>query len=323
MLHNIWFHGEMLTLSKLTDDLCSSACVTFVELFHQAGAKTVVVGGRPTTGPMQSASGSRGARLYSSEALDFDFANVNDVLEDKEAASRLPSRTDAGMWTNFAGFNIRDQMRKDDTTPLQFKYEAAHCRIFYTINNVHNMSQLWRDAAAATWDDPSLCVQDSTGYSSGQNTTEIKKPPPREVQAPKLNLTQVEEVDVAVNGSTDLLAGGELRIFTSADVRPCPVPRGGCGGTLQCQPVPVICPDRLTFRPREACVPSCSTERRCPGTLRCRYTNPAEVKRQVPRATRGRVLPPVWQTVTIWEGFCEPTDAGVNPALFSIATCPI
>jgi len=39
----------------LTDGVCSSTCSMFVEVMHNdAGVKTVVVGGRPSYGPMQA-----------------------------------------------------------------------------------------------------------------------------------------------------------------------------------------------------------------------------------------------------------------------------
>ena len=39
----------------LTDGVCSSTCSMFVEMMHnEAGVKTVVVGGRPSYGPMQA-----------------------------------------------------------------------------------------------------------------------------------------------------------------------------------------------------------------------------------------------------------------------------
>jgi hypothetical protein len=98
------------------------------------------VGGRPNTGPMQAVSGSRGAREYDASQLDADFEFVSETIENTTAAALLPNRTDHGMWINTAGINIRDQVRASDNTPLQFKYEAADCRIYYTKANVFNMS---------------------------------------------------------------------------------------------------------------------------------------------------------------------------------------
>lgn len=173
---------------------------------YQTGVHTVVIGGRPQTGPMQAASGSRGARAYSAEALDLDFkyAGVNQT-----ANSSLPQTRDPGMHTIFAGFTLRDQVRPNDAVPLQFKYEAAECRIFHTLANVHNMSRLWRDAASATWDDASLCVEGSTGYASSGNTTAANAPPAPKVQDPALDPAMMHYTDFNIEATGELRAGPE------------------------------------------------------------------------------------------------------------------
>jgi hypothetical protein len=142
-----------------------------------AGVRTTTVGGRPNRGPMQTASGNRGAVVYTSNRLDFDIDNLKDLVNNTAAFDRLPSRDDTGMFTNYASINIRDQMRPDDLTPLQFRYEASDCRLYYTTSNAFNMTQLWRDAAAATWDNTTLCVPDSTNYS--KRTQRERKIPPK------------------------------------------------------------------------------------------------------------------------------------------------
>ncbi|KAF2798053.1 hypothetical protein K505DRAFT_372009 [Melanomma pulvis-pyrius CBS 109.77] len=160
------FAAENITL--LTDGACSSACSLLVELFTQAGARTVVVGGRPSTGPMQAVGGNRGAAAYSADALDNAIAFIGQ--ENDTAKALLPQLADngyrdSGVYTTVLGVNLRDQVRPQDPVPLQFKYEAADCRIFYTLGNIYNMSRLWRDALSASYDD-SLCVEGSTGHSN-------------------------------------------------------------------------------------------------------------------------------------------------------------
>jgi hypothetical protein len=142
-----------------------------------AGVRTVTVGGRPQHGPMQTASGNRGAAVYTSYRLDYDIDNLKSLVNNAAAFDRLPPREDTGMFTKYASINIRDQMRPDDLTPLQFRYEASDCRLYYTPSNVYNMSQLWRDVATATWDNATLCVSDSTNYS--ERTDKDRKTPPK------------------------------------------------------------------------------------------------------------------------------------------------
>ncbi|KAK8042835.1 peptidase s41 family protein [Apiospora phragmitis] len=62
---------------------------------------------------------------------------------------------DAGLWSA-AYFNLRDQIREDEfrsdaAVPLQFKCEAADCRLYYTLRNLYNMTQQWTDAHDAAW----------------------------------------------------------------------------------------------------------------------------------------------------------------------------
>ncbi|KAH9210815.1 hypothetical protein DL95DRAFT_412649 [Leptodontidium sp. 2 PMI_412] len=59
----------------LTDRVCSSTFSMFVEMMHnEDGVKTVVVGGRPSYGPMQAVGLSRGVRSYGIDTrLDCDM----------------------------------------------------------------------------------------------------------------------------------------------------------------------------------------------------------------------------------------------------------
>lgn len=226
---------------------------------HQAGVRTVVVGGRPTAGPMQAASGTRGARVYSADALDSDFEFASSV--NQTANSSLPQVRDSGMFTIYAGFNLRDQIRPNDTEPLQFKYEAADCRLYYTLANVYNMSQLWRDTARAIWDDPSLCVADSTGYTtSGSNTTHTAKPPPpRIAQQPSLNLTianHAADLSLSLTELTD----GRQPAARIVDIQPCGR-NGACLGPAICGSILVTCTDNSRVQTR-ACLPSCQNRGR-------------------------------------------------------------
>ncbi|KAF2966543.1 hypothetical protein GQX73_g7024 [Xylaria multiplex] len=180
----------------LTDGLCASTCSLFVEMMTEAGVRTVAVGGRPETGPMQAASGTRGAATYTAAQLDNDFWNASVIvpLDNSESSdldtlntlTTIISTRDQGMWINWAGFTLRDQLSSiDDPEPLQLKYKPADCRIYWTIDNVLNFTRLWSDVSAAIWDDQSLCVKGSTEFTTnrGNNDTE-KMPPSRLFDAP-------------------------------------------------------------------------------------------------------------------------------------------
>ena len=146
-------------------------------MHHEAGVKTIVVGGQPDLlGPMQAVAGTRGARDYESDLLDLDMFGA--VSLNSSVASQLPDR-DIDFNLDTASFNLQDQIRKGENFPLQFAYEAAECRIYYTTSTFYNMTALWHHAARATWTDPSLCVKYSTNHpSSTSKATDATGPSP-------------------------------------------------------------------------------------------------------------------------------------------------
>ena len=152
----------------LTDSVCHSACAIFVEMMHhEAGVKTVVVGGRPNSGPMQAVAGTRGALDYSTIQLDNDMytaTNLNtSVINDlpQSHVTEYPL-----FWITNAGINLRDQIREGENEyfPQQFAYEAADCRVYWTYANFNNFRNLWQHAADAIWTKPELCVADSINF---------------------------------------------------------------------------------------------------------------------------------------------------------------
>ena len=158
----------------LTDGLCTSACAVFVEMMHYgAGVRTVAVGGTPQQGPMQAASGSRGQEIYDAEDIDADIAQA--ISFNDTTTSLFPDRY-VDMYIAYLTINIRDQIRQDSDTPLQFQYDAADCRIFYTTDTFSDYTKLWTYAANAIFSDSKLCIPGSTGFST---TTPNPNPPPQ------------------------------------------------------------------------------------------------------------------------------------------------
>ena len=143
-------------------------------MHHEAGVRTVVVGGRPENGPMQAPSGSRGAQFYPTEDLDTNIQEAGTL--DPSTETFLPNRTVAQLISS-ARINLRDQIRQGGNVPLQFVYEAADCRISYTQQTFLNYTALWEYAANAIWSTPELCVQGSTGYASNSTFTDTQGPP--------------------------------------------------------------------------------------------------------------------------------------------------
>ncbi|KAI3329982.1 hypothetical protein F4824DRAFT_354112 [Ustulina deusta] len=163
-----WTASNIIILS---DGVCGSACSLFLEsMHHDAGVRVVAVGGRPKAGPMQGASGSRGAREYGIDVLDENINFVQLILNSSEA-NFLPNRTEANdVYITYASVNLRDQIRRNETTPLQFSYVPADCRIYFTPQTVYNYTNLWTYAADAIWNNTKLCVPGSTGHTDSDNS---------------------------------------------------------------------------------------------------------------------------------------------------------
>ncbi|OHE94380.1 peptidase S41 family protein [Colletotrichum orchidophilum] len=125
---------------------------------------------------MQAVGRTRGARIYSGDFLDSDFALAR--KKNDAAAARLPAVRDTGMYVSYAAFNLRDQLRKNDvSTPLQFHYSAADYGLEYTLDNANNMTALWQDVARVSFENVSMCVEGSTRYTSRDDT--VPKAPPK------------------------------------------------------------------------------------------------------------------------------------------------
>ena len=195
----------------LSDSLCSSACAVFVEMMHhEAGVKTVVVGGLPQTGPMQTASGSRGAQLYTAENIDDDIAVAESFNE--TTVAYLPDREE-DVWITSIGLNLRDQIRKDqEDVPVQFVYDAADCRMFYTRETWIDYSQLWAYAVNAI-SDSKLCVAGSTGFSSTNISPQTPLPPPT-TKSPAYNPSVLYGTS---NQFTNMFSGQEVDKFIPQD----------------------------------------------------------------------------------------------------------
>ena len=131
---------------------------------NDAGVRTVVVGGQPRLGPMQVMGGTRGALEYDVDSLDLDMYVAGEL--NSTVASILPADRNPEFNFNTVSFNLRDQIRNNSNTPLQFTYEAADCRIFYTPSTYNNYTALWQYAADAIWSTPTLCVSSEPSYSN-------------------------------------------------------------------------------------------------------------------------------------------------------------
>ncbi|KAJ4150104.1 hypothetical protein LMH87_010870 [Akanthomyces muscarius] len=165
------------------DGACASTCTTFVNLMTNVGkVRTVAFGGRPEEKPMQIMGGVRGAQAsqYSELGLFVNKAAqaVQNLTNTSAAFSsdfkkefikttpiplaKFPVRLAGG------SVNLRNAYQQgNDDLPLQFQYQAADCRLFYTEENVRNPASIWKSAKDALWGGKG-CVRGSTGAKGSQ-----------------------------------------------------------------------------------------------------------------------------------------------------------
>lgn len=282
-------------------------------MHHEAGVRTVVVGGQPSHGPMQAPSGSRGAELYSFDDLDTDF-DIAEALNET-TFNYLPPRQE-DVYVLYGGINLRDQIRKDQDTPLQFVYEAADCRIYFTPQTFWNFTNLWKYAAKAAWDNPKLCVEGSTGFSSKPTSTDTVGPSLGSSGGNShisYNISDILYLSTQADDFHHGFGGQELdaRVVTYAIPGDKCNPTSGCqGGRLNCQAIQFC--GVLSNR----CVLPCTTSDRfaCGGQGNCFSPRSSQVK--FGRSQVGAGFCPLQARCTpSGPDFTDPDNAPLPPGL--------
>ena len=156
------------------DGYCASTCATFSEFMTaQAGIKTVAIGGRPQPGVMQAVGGVKGANVYTWADI---YIMANDTFTLGTPAQQANwSRTELGQYSTLpleravSGYavNARDAIQQGDAsqTPLQFIYQPADCRIFYTADMTVDVTAMWEKVVDVTWGG-AKCVAGAVGLST-------------------------------------------------------------------------------------------------------------------------------------------------------------
>ncbi|KAJ5916959.1 hypothetical protein N7504_000974 [Penicillium tannophilum] len=144
----------------ITDGYCASTCTLFTELMKAQGVRSIALGGRPQTGPMQAMGGIKGAEVM-------DLANLAVILSDAKRlanSSSLLSDEDLEKWDAYvpiplsefpyamiaAQVNLLNSFGPaNDVVPRQYIYEAAECRRFFTYDNIMDQETTWASAADA------------------------------------------------------------------------------------------------------------------------------------------------------------------------------
>lgn len=157
------------------DGYCASTCTIFSELMRQqAGIKTIALGGRPNTDIIQAVGGVKGTNDY---PYSYIFSSIEEVFSSGNSSQQSYwNSTALGTYSELPLFrspsgpvvNSRDGIREGDVseTPLQFRYETADCRVFYTPDMVVDETSVWKTVADVVWNG-GACVAGSATYGNG------------------------------------------------------------------------------------------------------------------------------------------------------------
>lgn len=161
----------------LTDGVCASTCTTFVNLMTRvASVRALSFGGRPRLEAMQAMGGVRGAQSFSATLLDSVVRKADDKLLTEEQRdtinATIPNVSKLPFYVPALNVNLRNAYQEgDDETPLQFAYQAADCRLFYSAKSAAAPEESWKEAKEAVWGG-GKCVEGSEG---GKGSLEDRK----------------------------------------------------------------------------------------------------------------------------------------------------
>ncbi|OGE48578.1 hypothetical protein PENARI_c027G03066 [Penicillium arizonense] len=156
-------------IAIITDGDCVSTCAFFVKLMKRQGVRTITFGGRPQKAPMQGVGGVKGGQSLGINYINGYIQQANKLISDSMNSSSplltipewkafnasSPSTAATLSWSG--NLNLRNEYDPEDgETPLQFVYEAAECRLFYTLENYLGRETVWQAAAKAMFGDGRL-----------------------------------------------------------------------------------------------------------------------------------------------------------------------
>ncbi|KAK1753683.1 hypothetical protein QBC47DRAFT_430571 [Echria macrotheca] len=171
------FAAENIVL--LTSGECASACAIFTDLLTARGVRTVVAGGRPIEAPMQAVGHINGGPVSAPHftslcktcsAAMATTSSSTKFFNESAAAVRVVQQTRPGdeMQFNLANiFMMRPDGSKDDEVPMEFRYRAANCKLFYTWAALADISVLWAQVREVVWGG-GRCVRGSTTNPDGR-----------------------------------------------------------------------------------------------------------------------------------------------------------
>jgi hypothetical protein len=180
---------------------------------NQGKVKSVVVGGRPSTGPMQGVGGVRGGLLAT--WLDL-YQQTNREMSlvrypDPDYLFIQSTRPDIYpiLYSSQAGMNIRDVILPDhidDGLPAQFVVENADCRLFYTKDMILDVANTWKAAANVAFHG-GKCVAGALPKRDGAGSKRQEGPAFRRPKIRRTKTVQVNEETVTKDAAWRLKHG--------------------------------------------------------------------------------------------------------------------
>ncbi|KAF4449008.1 Peptidase S41 [Fusarium austroafricanum] len=163
----------------VSDGICASTCHLFVTLMtNHGGVRSLSIGGRPNGKPMQVLGGVRGGQAFTFEKISNITRSATAVMEESpEKFKKLFPQSEMERFASMSpiplkdfpiaisdgGVNFRNSyMEGNDDLPLQFAYQAADCRLYYTLENILHPETVWQSAKQAIWGN-GTCIKGSTG----------------------------------------------------------------------------------------------------------------------------------------------------------------
>jgi hypothetical protein len=203
------FKAENILL--LYNGNCGSTCATFSDMMREQGkVKTLVFGGRPSNrGLMQGVGGTKGPRQYFMRQIrrDVESAYQYATAEQKRwfARQNIETRLLFARAYGNATVNFQDALREGDSsqTPLQYRYEPADCRLYYTAEMVMDVTATWRAASDARWGGKP-CVAGGFGKAKGSNSARAVKT--KTVLVPNLSEKRLADLHRGLELRTNSLA---------------------------------------------------------------------------------------------------------------------
>lgn len=140
----------------LYDGYCASTCTIFSEFMRlQGGVKSIAMGGRPNTNPIQGVGGIKGAQIFGFGDFQYYAQLAISQTTDADKISTLNQLSLLPVYRSTStGINLRDNIlpgNVNDGVPAQYVVEEADCRLFYTLDMVNDVRALWKAAANAAW----------------------------------------------------------------------------------------------------------------------------------------------------------------------------